>query len=106
MDCFKIKILPSFIYLCLLFPMWANSADKQAKNKVETLSEVSIIGSSELPNVNFDTAWKLPTIQKRGEQSPPMVVNGVLEAIEPKRQRQQLHFSRFLEVDSSSFNVR
>lgn len=106
MDFVKFRKMPLLVCMFLLLPVWACAADKQAKNKVETLSEVSIIGSSELPNVNFNTAWKLPTIEKRGEQSPPMVVNGVMEPIEPKRQRQQLHFSRFLEVDSSSFNIR
>ncbi len=77
-----------------------------SKNKVETLSEVTIIGNTELPNVNFDLTWQLPTIEKRDDQSPPKQVPGVLVPLEPERHRQQIHFSRFLEVDSPKFKAR
>jgi hypothetical protein len=75
-------------------------------NKVETLSEVSIIGNTELPNVNFNMTWKLPSVEKRDDQFPPKEISGVLVPIEPKRYKQQIHFSRFLEVDAPSFIVR
>ena len=92
--------------ILLLVSTFVTSAEKQGANRVETLSEVSIIGSNELPNVNFGLNWKLPTIDKREEASPPENIPGVLQPIEPVRHRQQLHFSRFLEVDSPSFKPR
>jgi hypothetical protein len=91
--------------LMLVSPFVLSEASS-TQNKVETLSEVSIIGSTELPNVSFDLPWKLPTIERRDEAKPPNNLKGILEAIEPVRHRQQIHFSRFLEVDSPSLERR
>ncbi len=102
--CSTKKVLLTVILL--LVSPFGLSNEKQSDNKVETLSEVSIIGSSELPNVSFDLPWKLPTVEKRDEASPPKNISGTLEAIEPVRHWQQIHFSRFLEVDSPSFKPR
>lgn len=98
------KIL--FALFLSLFGQNSLSESTNAKNKVETLSEVTIIGNTELPNVSFDLTWQLPTIEKRDDQSPPKQVPGVLVPLEPKRHRQRLHFSRFLDVDTPNFKAR
>ncbi|KZY29521.1 MULTISPECIES: hypothetical protein [unclassified Oleiphilus] len=103
----RIKAISCLIsVILLLMSPFAVSKSNQDEKRVETLSEVSIIGSSELPNVSFDLPWKLPTIEKRDEASPPKSIPGILDSIEPVRFRQQIHFSRFLEVDSPSFKPR
>ena len=83
---------------------YVNAEDNDGK--VETLAEVAIIGNSELPSISFDLPWRLPSVQKREEQSPPKEIPGVVMPIEPRRYKQQLHFSRFLEVDAPHFQAR
>lgn len=73
--------------------------------EVETLDEVSIVGNSELPSVNFNLAWRLPSVQNREEQSLPKDLPGILDSIEPTRLQKQIHFSRFLEVDIPRFQA-
>jgi len=92
------------LIIVMAFVGLANS--EQAKNTVETLDEVSIIGNSELPRVNFSLLWQLPSVENRDEQSPPKKIEGVLTPLEPRRYKQQIHFSRFLEVDAPHFQAR
>jgi len=102
---FNKKNMVFFFNICALsFVDFVNA--EEARNSVETLAEVSIIGSSELPNVNFDLPWRLPSIEKRGEQSPPKELPNVLQQVEPHRHKQKIHFSRFLEVDAPHFKSR
>jgi len=102
---FNIKIPAFFLNICAVcFVSFVHAED--SKNTVETLAEVSIIGSSELPNVSFDLPWRLPSIEKRGEQSPPKKLPNILQQIEPNRHKQKIHFSRFLKVDAPHFNSR
>ena len=68
------------------------------EKNVETLDEVTIIGNTELPRVNFDEPWQLPSIEKSSDKSPPKDIPGVLVPIEPHRYKQQIHFSHFLET--------
>lgn len=101
-----IKFSAVFVPFLLLTSPFVHSETGQSENKVETLSEVSIIGSSELPKVNFDLPWELPTVESRDDASPPKNISGVIEPIEPSRHRQQVHFFRFLEVESPTFKPR
>jgi len=78
----------------------------EEKNEVETLTEVSIIGNAELPNKTFDLPWRLASVEKREEQSPPKKLTGMLMPLEPRRYRQQINFSRFLQVDTTHFSAR
>tara|TARA_B100001063_G_C16620266_1_gene480370 strand:- start:463 stop:789 length:327 start_codon:yes stop_codon:yes gene_type:complete len=89
-------------YLCLFLSFFSQAIEK----KVETLDEVTIIGNTELPRVNFDQPWQLPSIEKSADKSPPTDIPGVLVPIEPYRYKQQLHFSQFLDVDVESFKPK
>ena len=90
--------------LILLFGMGFYS--HAAKKNVETLDEVTIMGNTELPRVNFDQPWQLPSIETGSDKSPPKDIPGVLESIEPHRYKEQLHFSQFLDVDVESFKPK
>ena len=92
------------LIFCVLVLLLGMSFFSQAKEKnVETLSEVTIIGNSELPRVSFDQPWQLPSIESTSDKSPPKDIPGVLKVIEPRRYKEQLHFSQFLDVDVESF---
>jgi len=73
---------------------------------IQTMNEVSIIGNTELPSTSFDLPWRLPSVDKREEQSPLKDVPGLLRPIEPFRYKQQVYFSKYLEIDTSHFNAR
>jgi len=75
-------------------------------SEVKTMKEVSIIGNNELPSTKFDLPWRLPSVDKREDQSPLKNVPGLLRPIEPSRYKQQIHFSKYLEVDTTHFNAR
>lgn len=97
----------SIIRCCSLILLLGMSFLSHAiEKKVETLDEVTIIGNTELPRVNFDEPWQLASIQKSSEKSPPKDIPGVLVPIEPHRYKQQIHFSHFLEVDVESFQFK
>jgi len=96
-----LQIVTVMIFLCA-----NNLSAKEKENSVETLSDVSIIGNSELPSINFNLPWRLPSIEKRGEESPPKDISDVLTPLEPRRNRQRIHFSHFLEVDAPHFQAR
>jgi len=103
----KLRMVLGFLLLAMPFYSVESLAQStNSKNKVETLSDVNIIGNTELPNVTIDIPWQLPTIEKRDEQSPPKQIPGVLAPLEPHRHRQQIHFSRFLEIDVQTFKAR
>ena len=82
------------------------SLQSEEKKGVQTMKEISIIGNEELPNTNFDLPWRLPSVETRDEESPLKKFPGLLRSIEPHRYKQQIHFSKYLEVDSSHFNAR
>jgi hypothetical protein len=92
-----------FIVVIILFATLAQNA---VSVEDETVTEVSIIGNTELPNKNFNLPWRLPSIEKREEQSPPTMLPDMLSPLEPKRYRQQLHFSDYLQVDTINFRPR
>ena len=85
-----------------VFSVTANDTD----NKVETLEEVSIVGNSELPALDFNLSWRLPSVESREDQSLPKNIVDVLGPLEPKRHQQQIHFSRFLEVDTPRYKAQ
>lgn len=91
---------------CSLLVCGLSSANaEETPQIVESVGDVSIIGNTELPNVTFNLPWRLPSIEKREEQSPPREIPGMLTPIEPKRHQQQVHFSRYLEVEMPNFNA-
>lgn len=90
----------------LLVSLYASTISAEAAKKVDTMKEVSIIGNDELPNTQFDLPWRLPSIDKRADESPEKNVPGLLRPIEPYRYKEQIHFTKYLEVDSSHFNAR
>ena len=92
--------------IALALLMLSFSAFCEQKNKIETINEVSIIGNTELPNKNFDLEWRLPSVEKRENQSPPKFIKGMLLPVEPHRYRQQIHFSHYLNLGSSNFSAR
>lgn len=97
----------SFKRLCLIVTVLLVSLVQEAVSvEDETITEVSIIGNTELPNKNFNLPWRLPSIEKREEQSPPKMLPDMLSPLEPKRYRQQLYFSDYLQVDTINFRPR
>lgn len=73
--------------------------DKSTDKQGNTISEVSIIGNTELPNVSFDLPWKLPSVTRREEQKPVARLEGMLDPIEPETHRKRLFFSQHLKLD-------
>ncbi len=94
------------ITLPFLLMIFSCAVFSENRNEVETMTEVSIIGNAELPNKVFDLSWRLPSVEKRENQLPPKQLTGMLKPLEPFRYRQQIHFSRYLEVDTSNFSAR
>jgi len=78
----------------------------EGSNDIQTMKEISIIGNTELPSTSFDLSWRLPSVEKREEQSPLKDVPGLVRSIEPFRYKQQIHFSKYLEIDTFHFNAR
>jgi len=97
---------PTIITLAFTLMTVSSLSFSEVQNEVETLTEVSIIGNAELPNKTFDLPWRLASVEKREEQSPPKKLSGMLRPLEPKRYRQQIHFSRFLHIDTTHFSAR
>lgn len=97
-------------YFCLWVPLFlcvcSSLAFGEGSTDVQTMKEVSIIGNTELPSTNFDLPWRLSSVDKREDQSPLKDVPGLLRSIEPLRYKQQIYFSKYLEVDSAHFNAR
>lgn len=80
--------------------------EKSDKNSEPSVVDVSIIGNSELPRLNFNLPWRLPTVENRTEQSPSIEIRYIYAPIEPEKHRQLVHFERYLEVDLPSFRTR
>jgi len=99
----RVVVRSGFFYLLMCALSFVNA--QESDRAVESVGEVSIIGNTELPNVTFNLPWRLPSVEKREEQSPPREIPGMLTPIEPKRHRQQVHFSRYLEVEMPQFNT-
>lgn len=89
------------VFMCslLLLAGWSHAQDRSAKQKGNKVSEVSIIGNTELPNVSFDLPWKLPSVTRREEQKPTARLEGMLDPIEPETHRKKLFFSQHLKLD-------
>lgn len=112
----KLAVFSAKTLILLLFmqgALMAESAPKKQDAKVsgkstqaDTVGEISIVGSTELPNVSFPLPWRLPSVEKREEGSPPREISGTLGHLEPKRHRQQVHFDRYLEVEMPSYQVK
>lgn len=71
-----------------------------------TVGEISIVGSSELPTATYSLPWRLPSVEKREDEAPPIEITGVLDMLEPKRHRQQIYFDRHLDVEMPSYQVK
>jgi len=102
----KIILLKSVLVFLALFVgsvMAKDKAEGQSDTKTKTMSEISIIGNTELPNISFDLPWKLPTIAKRAEEKPINALEGMLAPIEPERHRQQVFFNQYLKLDMPTF---
>lgn len=63
------------------------------------VSEISIIGNTELPNVSFNLPWRLPSVANREDQSPIRELKNMLVPIEPRQHRKKVFFSQHLELD-------
>jgi hypothetical protein len=95
-----------FAWISLMFCVYSSLTLSEDLTDIQTMKEVSIIGNTELPSTNFDLPWLLSSVDKRADQSPLKDVPGLLRPIEPFRYKQQIHFSKYLEVDTSHFNAR
>lgn len=95
----------SLLLICLLF-IHSALAYAEGLTDIQTMKEVSIIGNNELPSTEFDLPWRLPSVNKREDQSPLKDVPGLLRPIEPSRYQQQIYFSKYLEIDTTHFNAR
>lgn len=95
--------LIAFILFSCLF---CNMSYSQERKAVKTMKEVSIIGNSELPSAEFDLPWRLPSVDKREDESPVKDVPGLIRSIEPYRYKQQIYFTKYLEVDTPRFIAR
>ena len=84
------------LFILIMMLSCAELVLSKGKNSVETISEIAIIGNTELPNKVFELPWRLPSVDKRENESPTTKLKGFLSPIEPFRYRQQLHFSRYL----------
>lgn len=109
MKLFKLNV---FIVLLALVPSIVLASEKNKDTKAldnesaKSVVDVSIIGNSELPKVSFNLPWRLPSVEKREDQSPSVDIQNMLDPIEPVRHKQLVHFSRYLEVDLPSFRTR
>jgi hypothetical protein len=97
-----------YFSVLVFFAFFVNSSlvFGEDSKEVQTMKEVSIIGNNELPSTSFDLPWQLPSVDKRSDESPLKDVPGLIRPIEPFRYKQQMHFSKYLEVDTSHFNAR
>ena len=85
---------------------FAEETVSSPKKSVESVVDVSIIGSTELPRVEFDLPWRLPSIQKREDQKPNTEIPWLLEPLDPERHRKLVYFKRYLELDLPEFKAR
>jgi hypothetical protein len=83
----------------------SKAAGSKAK-RADTVGEISIVGSTELPNVTFSLPWQLPSVESRDGQKPPREIAGMFAPLDPKWHRQQIHFNRYLDVDLPSYQVK
>lgn len=90
-----------FVSSCLL-SLDTHAQDRAAKQS-KKLEEISIYGNTELPTLEFNLPWKLPTIAKRSEEKPVTELEGMLEPIEPKRHRQRVFFNQYLELELPNY---
>lgn len=96
------RLMCSIFFSLLAFSVTAEGE----KKTVESVVDVSIIGSSELPSVSFNLPWRLPSVEKREEQSPSVDIPNLLDPIEPEKHKQLVHFSKYLEMDLPAFKAR
>ena len=94
-----------FISLLLSMAGFAYSEGAQNTDK-NTVLELSIIGNNELPKVSFNLPWRLPSVEKREDQSPSRDLKGVLSPLEPDQHKKYVYFSRYLELDIPELRTR
>ena len=94
------------VSIAFILVVFSSLASSESAKEIKTMKEVSIIGNAELPDTTFDLPWRLPSVDKREQQSPLKKFPGLLKPIEPFRYKQQIHFSKYLDVNTSSFNAR
>ena len=88
----------------LVFCPYATAEKSTAASKAERSEDISIIGNTELPKVNFNLPWKLPSIVKRSEAKPVTELSGMLVPIEPEWHDKQVFFSQYLELELPSYS--
>jgi hypothetical protein len=112
-----VKIGTSLSYLVLLILalnsglVLANEAAAGAlsseKNRSErSLSQIDIIGNTELPAEEINLPWRLPSIEKRNVTKPNFELKGVLNPIDPDAFKRDIHFFKHLELDGVRFKRR
>lgn len=79
---------------------------KKPATQSDTVGDISIVGSTELPKAVFSLPWRLPSVEKREDEAPPREVGGVLDPLEPKRHRKQIYFDRHLDLEMPSYQVK
>ena len=94
------------VLLLSVLLVYSGLAISESSADIQTMKEISIIGNAELPSTSFDMPWRLPSVDSREAESPVKEVPGVLIPIEPFRYKQQIYFSKYLEVDTSQFRVK
>lgn len=79
---------------------------KKPAAQSDTVGDISIVGSTELPKAVFSLPWRLPSVEKREDEAPPREIGGILEPLEPKRHRKQIYFDRHLDLEMPSYQVK
>ena len=93
--------------MCMPCTLMAESQPQKSQAAPSnTVGEISIVGSSELPTATYSLPWRLPSVEKREDEAPPIEITGVLDMLEPKRHRQQIYFDRHLDVEMPSYQVK
>jgi len=95
-----------FVLISFVLFVHSNLANSEDSTEIQTMKEISIIGNAELPSTSFELPWRLSSVEKREDESPVKDVPGLIRSIEPFRYKQQIHFSKYLEVDTYHFNAR
>ncbi len=106
-DRFSLLILGLFISGAVMAQSAPEKTSGTASSRNDdTVGEISIVGSTELPNMSFSLPWQLPTVESRDKQKPPKELAGMFEMLDPVRHRKQIYFERYLQVEMPSYQVK